>query len=98
MPARLMRRQSRSAVRGDAAACAGDGVSLRISGSGTVNLRGCTFAGAEIRISGSGNGLLTLGSGDLTGSISGSGSITYRGSPTRVDVRTSGSGRVIKEG
>lgn len=86
------------ALRGEAAACAGSAVSLRIGGSGAADLRGCTFADADISISGSGDGLLTLGTGDLTGSISGSGSITYRGAPTRVDVRTSGSGRVIKEG
>lgn len=86
------------AIHGEAAACSGDGVTVRISGSGTADLRGCTFTGAEVRIGGSGDGLLTLGSGDLVGSISGSGSIIYRGSPTRVDVRTSGSGRVIKEG
>ena len=86
------------AVRSDAAVCAGTGASLRISGSGSADLRGCTFADAEISISGSGDGLLTIGSGDLTGRISGSGSITYRGSPARVDVRTTGSGRVIKEG
>ena len=85
-------------ILGEAAGCRGDGVSVRISGSGSADLRGCTFTGAEVRIGGSGDGLLTLGSGDLTGSISGSGTIRYRGSPTRVDVRTSGSGRVIKEG
>lgn len=85
-------------IHGEAAACRGDSVSVRISGSGTADLRGCTFTGAEVRIGGSGDGLLTLGSGDLTGSISGSGAIRCRGSPTRVDVRTSGSGRVIKEG
>ena len=73
-------------------------LALRISGSGDADLRGCTFSGAEVRISGSGQALLELGDGDFTGSLSGSGSVTYRGSPSRVDVRTSGSGRVIKAG
>ena len=85
-------------LQGEAAECAGQTVSLRIGGSGTADLRGCTFSGAEVTIGGSGDVLLTLGTGDLTGSISGSGSITYRGAPTRVDVRTSGSGHVVKDG
>lgn len=84
-------------IHGEATSCRGDGVSVHISGTGSADLRGCTFTGAEVMIGGTGDGLLTLGSGDLTGSISGSGTIRYRGSPTRVDVRTSGTGRVIKE-
>lgn len=83
---------------GGEAGCAGDNVSLRISGSGSADLRSCMFTDAQIRISGSGNVLLMLGNGDLTGRITGSGSVTYHGSPARVDVRTSGSGRVVKEG
>ncbi len=83
---------------GEAAECMGESVSLRISGSGSADLRGCSFADADVRLTGSGSGWLTLGTGDLAGSISGSGSIRYRGAPTRVDIRTSGSGRVIKEG
>ncbi len=85
-------------LRGDASQCDGQTVSLRIGGSGGADLRGCRFASAEVRISGSGDAAFTLGTGDFNGSISGSGSIRYRGSPTRVDVRTSGSGRLIKEG
>ena len=73
-------------------------LTLQISGSGSADLGGCAFASANVRITGSGSGTLTLGSGDLTGSISGSGEIRYRGSPARVDVRTTGSGRVIKDG
>lgn len=73
-------------------------LTLQISGSGSADLDGCAFASANVRITGSGSGTLTLGSGDLTGSISGSGEVRYRGSPARVDVRTTGSGRVIKDG
>lgn len=73
-------------------------LTLQISGSGSADLDGCAFASANVRITGSGSGTLTLGSGDLIGSISGSGEVRYRGSPTRVDVRTTGSGRVIKDG
>lgn len=76
---------------------AGD-LTLQISGSGSADLDGCAFASADIGITGSGSARLTLGSGDLTGSISGSGEIRYCGSPARVDVRTTGSGRVIKDG
>ncbi len=73
-------------------------VTLQISGSGSADLDGCAFASANVRITGSGSGTLTLGSGDLAGSISGSGEVRYRGSPARVDVRTTGSGRMIKDG
>ena len=78
--------------------CAIESADLSITGSGNADLRGCAFPSAEIRITGSGSGTLTLGSGDLTGSISGSGEVRYRGSPARVNVRTLGSGRVIKDG
>lgn len=73
-------------------------LTLQIGGSGSADLGGCSFASAHIDIAGSGSGTLTLGNGDLTGSISGSGEVRYRGSPTRVDVRTTGSGRMIKDG
>ena len=73
-------------------------LTLQISGSGSADLDGCAFASANVGITGSGSATLTLGSGDLTGSISGSGAVRYRGSPARVDVRTTGSGRVIKDG
>ena len=86
------------ALQGETAECVGESVSLRISGSGSADLRGCSFADADVRLTGSGDGWLTLGTGDLAGSISGSGSVTYHGAPTRVDVQTSGSGRVIKSG
>ena len=73
-------------------------LTLQISGSGSADLGGCAFASANVGITGSGSGTLTLGGGDLTGSISGSGEVRYRGSPALVDVRTTGSGRVIKDG
>ena len=73
-------------------------LTLQISGSGSADLGGCAFASADVGVTGSGSGTLTLGSGDLTGSISGSGEVRYRGSPARVNVRTSGSGRVVKDG
>ena len=75
---------------------AGD-LTLQNSGSGSADLGGCAFASADIGITGSGSATLTLGSGDLTGSITGSGEVRYRGSPARVDVQTTGSGRVIKD-
>lgn len=57
---------------------------ISISGAGDVVVGGeaaCAADSVSLRISGSGNVLLTLGSGDLTGRITGAGSVTYRGSP-----------------
>ena len=85
-------------LRGAAADQPAGALTLQISGSGNADLGGCAFASGDIGITGSGSGTLTLGGGDLTGSISGSGVVRYRGSPARVNVRTSGSGRVIKDG
>lgn len=85
-------------LRGAADAEPAGALTLQISGSGSADVGGCTFASADIGITGSGSGTMTLGSGDLTGSISGSGEVRYRGSPARVDVRTTGSGRVIRDG
>ena len=85
-------------LRGAADAEPAGALTLQISGSGSADVGGCTFASADIGITGSGSGTMTLGSGDLTGSISGSGEARYRGSPARVDVRTTGSGRVIRDG
>ncbi|MDE0222328.1 MAG: DUF2807 domain-containing protein [Spirochaetaceae bacterium] len=73
-------------------------LTLQISGSGSAELDGCAFASANVGITGSGSGTLTLGSGDLTGSISGSGEVRYRGSPARVDVRTTGLARIAHQG
>ena len=85
-------------LRGAAADQPAGVLTLQISGSGSADLGGCAFASAHIGITGSGSGMLTAGSGDLTGSISGSGEVRYRGSPGRVDVRSTGSGRAIKDG
>jgi hypothetical protein len=82
----------------DGASCRGDRLSLRISGSGDADLSGCTFGNVDLALSGSGDASLLMSDGNLGGSISGSGSIRYSGDPQTVDVRTSGSGRVVKEG
>lgn len=83
-------------IHNGAVACVVDSVSLSISGAGSADLRGCTFADAEVAIDGAGDGLLALGSGALSGSISGVGSVTYYGTPTRIDVRTTGLGEVLE--
>ena len=79
-------------------ACRARDLALSISGSGTARLDGCVFENAEVSLSGSGDAVLALGGGNLTGSLSGSGSLDYRGNPRVMDVRTSGSGSVRKSG
>ena len=69
-----------------------------VSGSGEATFSEFESPSLRLSVTGSGSGTLTLGSGNLTGSISGAGEVRYRCSPARVDVLTSGSGRVVKDG
>ncbi len=78
--------------------CRAQILSLRISGSGTAHVDGCVFENADVLLSGSGDGTLAIGGGNLAGSLSGSGSLDYRGNPRVVDARTSGSGTIRKLG
>ena len=82
----------------DGRQCRAGHLALRISGSGDADLRGCSFAELGLALTGSGGARFALSRGDLSGSISGSGSIRYIDDLQTVDVRTSGSGRVVKEG
>jgi hypothetical protein len=71
-----------------------DNTTIAISGSGNYKGAGLETKDATVRISGSG-GVETAVSGQLEGSISGSGTVKYKGNPA-VQVKTSGSGRVSK--
>lgn len=64
------------------------------SGSGNINAFGVQANAANVTITGSGNTSASVNE-SLTGTISGSGNIYYRGFPETIDVNVSGSGGVI---
>lgn len=66
---------------------------ISISGSGNYSGEGVKIGSAEISISGSGNCSCSV-SESIEAHISGSGNVTYTGSPKNVDARVSGSGKV----
>lgn len=70
-------------------------VKTSISGSGKVLAANLVADKCEIRISGSGDCEINVKS-DLDATISGSGSVTYKGDPQRVNSHSSGSGHVRK--
>ncbi|MBY0434028.1 MAG: DUF2807 domain-containing protein [Cyclobacteriaceae bacterium] len=70
-------------------------VKANISGSGQVLAANLETDKCEVRISGSGDVEINVKS-DLDANISGSGSVTYKGSPSRVNSHSSGSGKVRK--
>lgn len=67
-------------------------IQLGISGSGSVDMSQLAVKEADVRISGSG-GIRVNVSDELTGTVSGSGNVWYKGRPI-VDVSTPGSGDV----
>lgn len=66
-----------------------------ISGSGKVLAVGLKVQMASVRISGSGDVEIEVGK-ELEANISGSGSVSYKGNPSKVNSNSSGSGRVRK--
>lgn len=68
---------------------------LNISGSGKLEASDLNVKSYNISISGSGRSSISV-SDAITASISGSGSVYYKGSPDKVISRVSGSGRVKK--
>jgi hypothetical protein len=70
-------------------------VKTSISGSGKVLASNLVAEKCEIRISGSGDCEINVKS-DLDATISGSGSVTYKGDPQHVNSHSSGSGKVRK--
>lgn len=72
-----------------------DRVTARISGSGRVLAADLETNHCEVRISGSGDVAINV-SNELDANISGSGSVSYRGNPKKVNSHSSGSGKVRK--
>ncbi|WP_224998146.1 head GIN domain-containing protein [Cesiribacter sp. SM1] len=72
-------------------------LNAHISGSGKVMAEGLRASEVEVHISGSGN-CSVHADNKLDAHISGSGNVNYTGSPTSVNARTSGSGKINKRG
>ena len=70
-------------------------VKTNISGSGKVLASNLEAEKCDIRISGSGDVEINVKT-DLDATISGSGSVTYKGNPTHVNSHSSGSGSIRK--
>ncbi len=71
----------------------GEDAYARISGSGKIRADDLEVKSLDVRISGSGNIYMTV-EDEIEASISGSGSVYYRGDPDRVINNASGSGRI----
>lgn len=81
---------------GDALARGSAGqVEARISGSGKVLAAALETKACKVRISGSGSVQINV-SEELEATISGSGDVQYTGNPSRLNVHSSGSGKVKK--
>ena len=72
-----------------------DGVKANISGSGKVLAANLETNRCDIRISGSGDVEINV-KNELDANISGSGSVSYRGNPKKVNSNSAGSGKVRK--
>lgn len=70
-------------------------VRTSVSGSGRVQAADLVTNTCDVRISGSGDVLIEVRD-ELEAHITGSGSVTYKGSPTKVNSHASGSGKVRK--
>jgi hypothetical protein len=70
-------------------------IKTTISGSGEVRAANLEVEKCEVRISGSGDVQINVKS-ELDATISGSGSVSYKGSPSQVNSHSSGSGKVRK--
>lgn len=72
-----------------------DVVRTRISGSGKVLAADLQTNRCDVRISGSGDVEISV-KNELEANISGSGSVSYRGNPKKINSNSSGSGKVRK--
>jgi hypothetical protein len=72
-----------------------DEVKTTISGSGKVLAADLTANRCEVRISGSGDVEVNV-KNELDATISGSGTVSYKGNPSKVNSHASGSGKVSK--
>jgi len=70
-------------------------IKTTISGSGEVQAANLEVEKCEVRISGSGDVEINVKS-ELDATISGSGSVSYKGNPSQVNSHSSGSGKVRK--
>lgn len=70
-------------------------IKARISGSGKVLASGLEVSKCDVHISGSGDVEINV-KDDLDANISGSGSVSYKGNPSRLNSHSSGSGHVRK--
>lgn len=70
-------------------------VKVSISGSGKVLASDLVTNSCEVRISGSGDVEINVKS-ELDANISGSGTVSYKGNPSKVNSHSSGSGKVSK--
>lgn len=70
-------------------------INATVSGSGKVLASELAARRADVRITGSGDIELNI-SDELEAAISGSGSVSYKGNPSKVNSHSSGSGRVRK--
>jgi len=69
---------------------------LDSSGATKVDFGGNVVDSAQVRLSGAGLVRLHLGTGELTGSLSGACRLEYSGSPSKVSVQTSGISKLVQ--
>lgn len=67
-----------------------------ISGSGNLSAYGLECTNASVTLSGSGQAQIAV-TGNLEARVSGSGNIYYKGDPSQVDAKSSGSGGISKK-
>ena len=71
-------------------------LNMRTSGITTIDLTSSLFAEAEIHMSGAGTTKVGIDGGAITGSLSGVSELVYYGTPSFVNVKTSGVSKVKK--
>jgi hypothetical protein len=71
-------------------------LSVELSASGDVNLYNLSSQDVDVRSNGSGDVIVSV-SGMLKARLMGSGDLTYRGTPTNIDISSQGSGSVYKK-
>lgn len=70
-------------------------IDVNISGSGKINAFSLTSKGVRANISGSGNAEVNA-SESITATVSGSGDVRYKGNPSKINSRSTGSGKIKK--
>ena len=75
-----------------------DELELSVAGASEVDLKGLVVTDAEVDLAGASNVILTMGGGELSGSMAGAGRIEYYGSVSRETVEIAGVGRIVQRG